>query len=353
MAVDPTSNLPIVADSALLEQAIASNLMARTTYRGEMTFPCVPAALEDYLQQLQACFTLMGKPLSEGELAQVRQLLTQALEQGFQVTASAKLVVNYEITASPGLQKNLAFNAAIAVPSLAEQYRNWLETKQPPLFGSHPDAKVMAIVRDLPAAVPILDVGAGTGRNTLPLARSGYPVDALELTPEFADQLQSAASAENLPVTVIRGDVLEPSLQLTATRYHLVILSEVISHFRDQGQLRLALAKLSDAVVPGGLLLFNLFLAKDNYVPNTLVQQVSQVAWSCVFTRSQLMDAIAGLPLDLLSDESVAAYEQEHLPAGAYPPTGWFAAWSSGKSVFPLSEGKPPMELRWIVCRKG
>ncbi|MDT5329649.1 MAG: hypothetical protein QOF31_946 [Mycobacterium sp.] len=40
---------------------------------------------------------------------------------------------------------------------------------------------------------PVLDIGGGTGRNTLAVARRGHPVDVVEMTPKFAD--------------IIRGDV--------------------------------------------------------------------------------------------------------------------------------------------------
>jgi SAM-dependent methyltransferase len=51
---------------------------------------------------------------------------------------------------------------------------------------------------------PVLDVGAGTGRVTLPLARAGYELDALERSPALGDEL--ARRSGGLPVRVLRGD---------------------------------------------------------------------------------------------------------------------------------------------------
>lgn len=346
--------MTIVHDSSQLHHAIFQNLNARMTHRGEVVLSCVPAALEHYVQQLQILFTTLGKPLTANELEQVRQLVAQGLQQGFQTSANARLVVRYEITISASLEKNLAFSAALALPSLAEQYKTWLESKQPSLFGHHPDAKVMAIVAELgdPKTVSILDVGAGTGRNAMPLARLGHPVDALELTPEFAEYLKTTATQEQLPITVMPGDLLDPLMRLQANHYSLAILSEVVSHFRDVRELRMMLAKVGDALRPGGLLLFNLFLAKTDYEPDRLAEEMSQVAWSCLFTRSQLTTALDQLPLTVLSEESALTYEQTHLPPEAFPPTPWFVAWATGKSVFPLSQGQPPMELCWVLCQR-
>ena len=50
-------------------------------------------------------------------------------------------------------------------------------------------------------------VGAGTGRNTLALARRGHPVDAVEMTPKFADIIRAEPEREALDVRVIQRGV--------------------------------------------------------------------------------------------------------------------------------------------------
>jgi len=46
----------------------------------------------------------------------------------------------------------------------------------------------------------VLDIGGGTGRNTLALARRGHPVDVVEMTPKFADIIR--AEAERVAVAL-------------------------------------------------------------------------------------------------------------------------------------------------------
>ncbi|MFL5845244.1 MAG: class I SAM-dependent methyltransferase [Solirubrobacteraceae bacterium] len=60
------------------------------------------------------------------------------------------------------------------------------------------------------AGGPILDVGAGTGRVSLDLARAGHDVTALDLEPEFLAVLRERAG--DLPITTVAGDARDFSL---------------------------------------------------------------------------------------------------------------------------------------------
>lgn len=48
----------------------------------------------------------------------------------------------------------------------------------------------------------------------------------------------------------------------------------------------------------------------------------------------------------------LADFEKAHLPATAWPPTGWYVGWSKGRSVFEVSDGSAAMELRWLAYRR-
>ncbi|MCY6494606.1 class I SAM-dependent methyltransferase [Leptolyngbya sp. GGD] len=333
------------------QKILCQTLLARTSSRGEVTFPCLPAGIDAYLVHLLALFRQQGKILSDSEASQLRQTLHDGLTQGFAQTPNAQLVLRYEIQITPTLQKNLACQVALSLPTVAERYKTWAETKDASMFGTHADAKVLEIVAALPSDGIVLDVGAGTGRNTFPLAQRGLQVDALELTPEFATHLRTIAQTQHLPISVIEGDVLAPETILPSRRYHYGIVSEVTSHFRSVEQLRQLFERLSEAVIPGGVILFNIFLAADGFELDALTREVAQAAWASVFTRSELNQAIANLPLQIVSEESVFEYERSHLPANAFPPTSWFVAWSTGQSVFP-GLMQPPLSLHWIVCQR-
>lgn len=353
----PSQNTPPTpsAVSALDPIVIEQNLQLRFNYHsaatGEISMPCLPSMLDYSVSRLDRLFETIGHKLSEEKLGQLRDLVAAKIQDGFKASPHARLVVRYEPAKAPAT--GLDCSVATKVLSIADQYQSWIENREPPLFGGHPDAKVMATAETLgdPSTVRILDIGAGTGRNTLPLAQRGHSVDALELTPALAEILLKSAVEQSLPVRVIQGDILDPLVRMRAAHYKLAIVSEVITHFRDNDQVRLLFAKMCDVLQSGGLLLFNVFLAAEGYEPDNRVREMSQVAGSYIMTQQELNLALEDLPLDVVSDESVLDYEHAHLPQEAWPPTRWFVSWVSGHDVFPI-QGSSLMQLRWILCRR-
>ena len=109
---------------------------------------------------------------------------------------------------------------------------------------------------------------------------------------------------------MIRGDILDEALALKEGRYALIHASEVTSHLRGVRALRRLFERLSTALAPGGHLLVNMFLTEPGYEPDTLAREMAELAWSTMYTRNDLADALRGLPLDCISDESAPAYER-------------------------------------------
>ena len=237
----------------------------------------------------------------------------------------------------------------------ADEYDEWVQKRPAPLFGKQPDAKVMSIARSLgnPSGIRVLDVGAGTGRNTLPLARGGFQVDAIEPAPALAEILEDEVAREGLGVRVFRGDALSDDIDLPPAHYQLVVVSGVIaSHIRDTAQCRALFDRAARALAPSGLLVFNAFLAREGYTPDAVARELSQVFWCSLFTREELAGAMDGLPFEHVSDEPAVELERGAVPTEEWPPTPWFEDWSQGRDLFDLPPGSAPMELRWLVCRR-
>lgn len=105
--------------------------------------------------------------------------------------------------------------------------------------------------------------------------------------------------------------------------------------------------------MPGGFLLFNAFLANDALDLDRDLKELSQQAWASAFSRRELEEAVGSLPLELVDDVPVVDYEREHLPEGAFPPTGWYEKWTRGGDIFDVAEGTAPIDMRWLLYRRG
>jgi SAM-dependent methyltransferase len=343
------------ATATRIREGIYQKVDRRVRGKGEMAMPCVPSLVDHYLEGFKAIFVAFGKPFTAEELDHMRGLLREQLDEGFRTSPIAELRVRWETQPPP--KRGIQYHIRYVVPSLSEQYDMWVANKKPPLFGKHPDQKLMHVAAGLgdPAATPVLDVGAGTGRNTLPLAKLGHPVDALEMTASFADIIRETAEKEKVAdkVTIINADVHGADFSDKAGHYKVVVISEVLTHFRSVAQLRSLFERLATAMAPGGCVVCNAFVADEDYDLEQMVREYGEAVWAAVFTRQDFVAATRGLPFELASDESVLEYEKQHIPAADWPPTGWYVNWAMGRDLMTLPDDeRPPLELRWFVFRR-
>lgn len=324
-----------------------------TRSEANLRLPTIPALSDHYTQLLTTLFAGLGTTFSAGDTARLRNVLERELRSGFEASPYSKILISFQSETPP--KTGIHYEIKHEVITLEDEYEEWVRSRKPPLFGAHPDAKLMSLAHALgkPGEVAVLDVGAGTGRNTLPLAREAFRIDAVEIAPSLAKVLRADLAKKRVDARVFEGDALDPALPVPAQSYQLVVLAEVVaSHFRSVAQLRQLFERAAEWLVPGGLLAFSGFIATDDYEPDLLAKQASQVFWSCLFTRRELEQASLGLPFERVSDESCYAFEHKHLASNAWPPTGWFARWARGHDLFELPAGKPPHELRWLVYRR-
>lgn len=336
-------------ENSSLHQALKRRLLTRALASGSLRLPAVPALLNDYQALCEDTFAAMGVTFSASQSLRLREVLKAQLAVAYGASPRSEIVISYE--APLGLSVN--YHVKGEWSSLDKAYDTWLTTREPPLFGIHPDARVMALAAEVsnPADCPVLDVGAGTGRNALPLARCGHPVDAVEISGQFAALLRDDAAREQLSIRVLQRDVFATRADLRRD-YGLILLSEVVSDFRSVEQLQRMFALAADCLIPGGQLVFNVFVPQEGYEPDAAARELGQQLYTSLFSRSEIVDAASGLPLVLVADDPVFEYEQQHLPAGAWPPTGWYADWVSGLDVFDVQRGQSPISMRWLVYRR-
>lgn len=101
-----------------------------------------------------------------------------------------------------------------------------------------------------------LDVATGLGRNALLLAEHGYRVDAIDISPVGLAVARERATARSLRVGWIEADL--DSWEPPQARYAVVVMAFYLN--------RKLLARLLEAVKPGGVMVVETHLRSDDEV---------------------------------------------------------------------------------------
>jgi SAM-dependent methyltransferase len=108
---------------------------------------------------------------------------------------------------------------------------------------------------------PVLEMGCGTGRVLLPLARAGLAVHGMDASLPMLERLRASLAAEPAAVrervSVTRGDIRSTDL---GRRFPLVFSAGNVPHsFLDRQEQRAWLANARRHLAPGGALCFDVF----------------------------------------------------------------------------------------------
>jgi precorrin-6B methylase 2 len=338
-------------NSSTLREAMARRLYRRSVAIGQITVPAVPSMIDEYVKMCDNLFASVGVRYTTEEFAQLKTVLAGELAKAYTTSARSNIVISFHAPFGTALNYRVRAESS----SIAGEYDQWAITRDGPLFGTEPDARVWTLASEAadPTTHRVLDIGAGTGRNALALARRGHPVDAVEMTPRFASIIRSEAERESLAVRVIQTDNVSATMDGVHSEYQLIVVSEVVPDFRTTQELRGMLELAAHRLTPSGRLVFNIFVARQGYVPDSAARELGQQCNTMIFTRDEITSAANLLPLELIADDSAVEYEKTHLPEGAWPPTNWFANWASGLDVFDVEPEESPVELRWLVYQKS
>ncbi len=140
----------------------------------------------------------------------------------------------------------------------------------PALFGDEPEPLLVDHLERLDRTRPVLDIGAGQGRNSLYLARRGLHVHAIDPSAEAIRQLAAVASDEGL---ALRADAVGFD-DVDGEGYGGVLVFGLIPLLAGDGVERLV-ASVTRVTAPGGHAFVTAFTTDDpraatgrwNYLP--------------------------------------------------------------------------------------
>lgn len=149
----------------------------------------------------------------------------------------------------------------IVSPMSETHFDDWIasryETLWPELFAPAVIGSSVDFLASLAGPGPVLELGIGTGRIAIPLARRGLAVHGVELSPAMVAQLQAQPGAEAIGVTV--GDFATATVSRT---FRLAcLLRNTITNLTTQEEQVHCFRNVAEHLEPGGLFVI------ENYIP--------------------------------------------------------------------------------------
>jgi hypothetical protein len=197
-------NPPLISGNpTLLREAMARRLYRRSAVSGQIALPAVPGMIDEYVTMCDNIFAAVGRGFTAEQLADAKTVLEGQLAEAYAVSPRSNIVITFNATVGTVLN----YHIKPEWWTVEGAYENWIATREPPLFGTEPDARVWALANEAadPTTHPVLDIGAGTGRNALALARRGHPVDVVVINALPPWLLLCRRSDDGSPSAVPRG----------------------------------------------------------------------------------------------------------------------------------------------------
>ena len=141
----------------------------------------------------------------------------------------------------------------------------------------------------------LLDLGCGTGSLTIELARRGYDMTGVDISPQMLDVASNKAKAKGVDdILFINQDITQ--LDLYGTVDGVVSSLDVINHLTDKRQVQRCFNMVSLFLIPKGIFIFDLntpYKFLNEYANNTYVFESGQSTciWQNEFDkRSKICD---------------------------------------------------------------
>lgn len=128
-------------------------------------------------------------------------------------------------------------------------------------FGEDPDPLLVRFTHRLDPLKPVLDIGAGQGRNSVYLARKGLHVDAIDPVVKSMEALQAQAEREKLSLVACAAGF--ESFEPRRDPYGGLLLFGLLQHLKPDS-LSLLREKVIEWTLDGSLLFVTCFSTEDS-----------------------------------------------------------------------------------------
>ena len=221
---------------------------------------------------------------------------------------------------------------------LEEYYNSYNEEGR--LLSQHGQVEyltTMKYIRECLSEIPeptILEVGAGTGRYSVTLAKQGYQVTAVELIPHNLELLKSKLDGSE-PVTAIQGNALDLSVFPNASFSLTMLLGPMYHLYTREDQVK-ALAEAVRVTKPGGYILVAYCMNEPTVIQYVFglnhlheVMELNMITpdWHCISEPKEIFELVrtediasldAEFPVErikLIATDGATNYKREFIDA--------------------------------------
>ena len=140
---------------------MARRLYRRSVVTGEISLPAVPGMIDEYVKMCDTLFAGVGRRFTAEQLAHVRTVLEGQLAEAYAASPRSTIVISFNAPIGTVLN----YHVKPQWWTVEGAYENWISTREPPLFGTEPDARVWALANEAadPESVPRARHRCGNG----------------------------------------------------------------------------------------------------------------------------------------------------------------------------------------------
>src|SRR5580698_4624396 len=96
-----------------------------------------------------------------------------------------------------------------------------------------------------------LDLGAGFGMHSIPLARQGCAVTAVDTSAVLLAEMRTRGA--DLPIRVVEGDLLSAGNYVNAAPQIVLCMGDTLTHIQSQEEIENLFGEISRFLAPGGI----------------------------------------------------------------------------------------------------
>lgn len=127
-------------------------------------------------------------------------------------------------------------------------------------YGADARREYHEFIAALPTGARLIDLACGQGRHSVPAARTGLTVHAIDYSPVAIEQLRGYAKREGLPIETEVADLR--TIDPAPAAYDAAVLVSTLSHFTGP-EIPPLVAMVERAVKPGGRVFVEAFTTAD------------------------------------------------------------------------------------------